>query len=956
MPRKRAVWSEVGTPKAFGSTSGLGAFTQVDIAAGSIASDINVIAVAWTNASNRRVQIVLLDAETYVPIPTSTASYSFDPLAVFGNSVCPRLMWLGSDLYAVLAVPGLTSLTLNKLTTSTMVWTVVGTLTADCRVDAADVRAWYDVHPLTTSTFVLAWQTTSNSIDVAIMNTSALATGEVASSESAGAVDAIAVHATTGESIWVTYIVNATNQTRITNIDEATLAERAGFPCDGPSAAIGASNITSGVVRTSATTALCVFSGQFAGPTFTQACTCDTDAALSTWRANAPYAMLSAKPFVAGGRWFVPVVAGANGQSTVVPWANTAAQWSARVLEVIQAPPSDGATFASQFDWAMMPNSTTIPLTATGYAQHWANGADNLFVPSSVAALGTTLLYVWPEVFGLANGAVRESLCVISHDTSKSSHLRGAELGQATFLSGLAVDSTYAFEHGFADRPEVLTSANGSTGAVADGTYQYRAVWAWASKLGQIVRSAPSNALEHKVTAGPNAVTITVPIPTSSMAYAPHLWEGARAWCEVYRTEDTSDGPYYLVASAQFAQPDDSPTATVDVSDTFADASITAFPTLYTGDVGTQRARVANAGAPTFVSTASVKGRIWGLWPDRRTVSFTSELVPFEMPHCHNEFTFTIDDDVVALAALDESIVAFSSRAIYAMQGDGPSDRYPGSDSDYRGFRRIASDVGCIDATSVALTSDGLVFRSQHGLSVLGRGGQVTDFGREVTDELADYDDDTTASVHPKRRWLYVACSNASDGDGIRLVYDYANKAWSKDLVTASQAGARMLGQLAHSDGSIYFIDASTGYVFKENVDGGVHTDVGEWVTSSVQLAPFKSAGPQGSQGVDSFYLLASKATSCALTLDVTHNHGWGSSTTESKTITSAEIDAFVTLPIVQIRRSFTLREGQAVTVTITDAAPSTSTGSGEGLTWIAYGFDHTPKKQPMPLPAAQQR
>jgi hypothetical protein len=344
------------------------------------------------------------------------------------------------------------------------------------------------------------------------------------------------------------------------------------------------------------------------------------------------------------------------------------------------------------------------------------------------------------------------------------------------------------------------------------------------------------------------------------------------------------------------------------------------------------------------------KDRLGGIWPDRRTVGFTSALVAFEIPACHDEFTLTVDDELTCLWSMDDYWLAFSETAIYVLVGDGPSDRYPGADSDYRGFRRIASDVGCIDPESLCTTPDGTLFRSRNGLCVLTRGLQVVPFGLEMRTTLDANIVRTSAVYHPTCRWLYVACDNGATG--VCLVYDFIHKAWSYDTRALGQAADRMHA-LCVFDGAVHFVAGSDGEVWKEGT--GTYLDGSTFVAKSVQLAHFKSSGPVGNQVFQQFALLGERHTAHGMTLTATYDYG--TSRTDSQTFTDTEVSAHVNSPIVQLLKSFDIHKCESVSITLTDVAPTVGVpGNGRGATWIAYGYEHEKKPQPFPLPAAQQR
>lgn len=942
MPRARVVWNEGGVP----STTGRSQITQIDIATGTTAAGQDVVAVAYYCEAADVTRLILFDKATWSPITLTITGGTADPVVEYASKHSPRLMWMANNLYLCLLDAAANSIELRKVTTSTWTEAYLG-LPVNATARAVGLRTFYDVAIVDQSTteFVIAYQTTANALNIRNVTASTVTTNyTTTSAEPAAALEAIGVSATSGESVWVTYVVNASGQTRITCFNESTGAERASFPMNGP---VVAQNrpLASASVRQSSTEAICMWSDVGTGGTLAdqaqlRCVTATTSATIGTLTTNMQ-TMIAGKPFTQGSRFFVPVIYGGAGQSLGYSFDGSGTQWSIGLLEYLHTRPAGTS-------WPMIHNAMVIPSTAgTLNMQYVQAGAGSAFAPcSTVANSAGEWFHAWTDLAGSAGATgMRENLVVISYDPSAGAHLKAARLGGAAYAAGLVFEPQSVHEHGFLHRPEVIAVSNGGAGSVANGTYQYRAIYTTTTRGGRVIRSAPSNAASHTVGAGPNAVTILVPNPTSVLAQAPHAYASAQTFAEVYRSTNGLSGPYYLVGRAPILVGGTFTT----VTDVYADSTIANYPQLYTGDVATQRSANANVCAPTYVHTATHKGRVFGIWPDRRTVGFTSLLVTNELAHAHNEFTLAVDDDLVALGSMDDVLYAFSATAVYRLFGEGPSDRF-GEISDYQGFQRVASDVGCSDAGSLCLTPDGIVFRSAVGLCLLTRGGGVVPFGLEVQDELAANTSRTSIALHPSQRWLYVCCDNGSTG--VRLVFDYKVKVWTKDTVRASAASSRLVSQLALG-GTLYQTDGSNGYVYTE--DPSTYLDVSStWVTQSAQLAAFKANGPQGFQGVTSFHLLGERHTAHGLTITIDYDHG--TATTETLTLTDAETTAFVTSPIEQLIRALTTRKSQAAKVTISDVAPSAAAGTGRGATWIAYGFEAENKKAHYPVPAAQQR
>lgn len=936
-PRTRQLWGESGD--SVDEESRLG---QCDIAVGTTSGGQTVVAVAYYNDENAETRVIVYDASTWSPINVTKSGTDGGPMIAYAAHEAPRLMWMSNDLY-ILMVDSSANLVLKKFASSTWAESSVATVVSGGTVRRAAGQSFFDVATVSGTTFVVAWQDTAFALKVREYTAATTTTvWTTTSAEPAAAVDAIGVSATSAESVWITYVVHASLQTRVSCLQESNGTERASFPKNA-SAVLPAMPLCSGSARLSSSEALLVWSGFDDTPAaasdvaITYAQKCNTSATLGSYKL-APACVMAAKPFVHASRAFIPVVHGGAGRPSSSVTTTVGVQWSLGLFEVFP----DYATNDSLFS-----NSLMVPYTATAPRNVWSMAANvSAYAPCSSVYVGTTWYYAWPEITGVDGYlSLRERLVLASHDTSGSAHLKAAQLGGAGYAAGLVIEPGCVREHGFIHRPEKVYTANNGAGNVANGDYYYKAVYTAVTRAGRVVRSAPSEASTlHTVSGGSKQVTVSVPAPAAASEFLPHMYGQAQIFVDVYRTAASSSGPYYWTARGALTRG----ATYVDITDNHADATIASSTQLYTGDVGTQRSANANTCAPTFVHTAAHKGRIFGIWPDRRTVQFTSLHVDGELPHVHSEFTMRVDDDLVALASMDEALYAFSATGIYRLFGEGPSDRF-GELSDYAGFVRIASDVGCADANSVCVTPFGIVFRTSLGLSVLRRNGAVEPFGLEVQDELDTYSSFTSIVLHPSKRWLYVACDNGTNG--VRLVFDYRYGTWAKDTLRLSQASDRIRAQCAVGS-TLYMASGADGYVYKE--DSTTYLDVSStWVTASVAFAPFKAAGAQGFQGVTSFHFLGERHTAHGLTIAATFNHG---TTSETKSWTDSQLSAFANSPVIQWRRNIVTRENEAVALTLSDTTPTVgSVGTGRGSTWVAFGFDHEPKRGPFPLPAGQQ-
>jgi hypothetical protein len=140
--------------------------------------------------------------------------------------------------------------------------------------------------------------------------------------------------------------------------------------------------------------------------------------------------------------------------------------------------------------------------------------------------------------------------------------------------------------------------------------------------------------------------------------------------------------------------------------------------------------------------------------------------------------TITVDipekcGKVSNLTEQDGRLIAFCSRGIFYVDGDGPSDTGIG---DFSEPRDIVSPVGAIDGPEIVTTSAGTFFVSARGIELLGRDYAVRFVGDKVEDFLTPKN--VTAFVDAKFTSEIRVC-NSSQSEKM-LVYNYFFDRWSR--------------------------------------------------------------------------------------------------------------------------------------------------------------------------------
>lgn len=142
---------------------------------------------------------------------------------------------------------------------------------------------------------------------------------------------------------------------------------------------------------------------------------------------------------------------------------------------------------------------------------------------------------------------------------------------------------------------------------------------------------------------------------------------------------------------------------------------------------------------------------------------------------------------ITGLGIVNETVIAFTSTAAYALDGRGYDNTAGGTN--YGPARELATDVGALAHESIASTPAGLVFKSAKGWYLLNRGWALQYIGAPV----ASYDAEDVLAVHVVESQHQVRILTASR----MLVWDYNLNQWAEWTV-ASAVGAAMSGGVHH--------------------------------------------------------------------------------------------------------------------------------------------------------------
>lgn len=415
----------------------------------------------------------------------------------------------------------------------------------------------------------------------------------------------------------------------------------------------------------------------------------------------------------------------------------------------------------------------------------------------------------------------------VSVDFTSSYRYASAELGGNLLIAGgvlHAYDGRTICESGFHFFPEGLTgTAAGSGGSIDAGAHQYRVVYEWTDAQGQIHRSAPSNAYEV-TTAASDRVTLAIPTLL--------ITQKSDVRILIYRTV-ASGSIFYRISSLTSPTLNDKTVDSVSYVDSASDASITSNELIYTDGTDNQELENIPPGACGLITTH--RGRAFvKVAPNKIAYS---KLTLDGMPPAFNDGLYLLPDgrggDVTAIAGMDDKLVIFKERAIFAVAGDGPTNNGQG---DYAEPQLITSDVGCDEPRSVVLTNAGMMFHSPKGIYLLDRSLAVTYLGAPV--ELFNGLTITSAAVVPSSNQVRFTTSgtatleNGETRTNLVLVYDYLMNQWGTFTGIAATDATVWQG--------VYVWTKSDGKTYKENASS--FTDAGafiqlRFVTSWLSLA-----------------------------------------------------------------------------------------------------------------------
>jgi hypothetical protein len=400
----------------------------------------------------------------------------------------------------------------------------------------------------------------------------------------------------------------------------------------------------------------------------------------------------------------------------------------------------------------------------------------------------TASYYIWFTVDGVGvdpqpNGIPSGNGTVVpvfsGEDSTTVATAIATALGSTSLWSAFSVGPLVELLQSYSTttQPYWLQTSSGNVGAghlgAGDGTpgsvpvtdaYQYVALYERVDNAGQIHRSPVSIPVSIGLPSygaiAPYVVTLTVPQLqlTSARFTSVVIYRTIANGTIFYRVTPPSAPILTTVNAGDF----------VTFLDSTPDSEIQGNELLYTtGGV------LENDQAPPMSFLCVHQDRLWGITEEDPTLLWYSKQFESGLEvGWSNEQTIRIDavgGDAMGMASMDANLIIFAQSRIWLVSGYGPDQA--GNGTQFGLPQLIASGSGLRDPRSLALTPDGLTYKSYKGWYFLDRGLQATYFGADVE----AFNDDVVTAATLIAGTTEIRFLSAS---GTTLLFDYYYKQW----------------------------------------------------------------------------------------------------------------------------------------------------------------------------------
>lgn len=437
--------------------------------------------------------------------------------------------------------------------------------------------------------------------------------------------------------------------------------------------------------------------------------------------------------------------------------------------------------------------------------------------------------------------------CDVTIEFDSDEARRVAQIGQTLYVAGAEImqhDGVRLTEVGWPIFPWSFTATEAASGGIiTNGTYAAKVTWASTNATGERERSTTATVGEVTIAAQPAGITYTI-LPLA-------LTHKASAAIEVWRTEvnPTADSSFYLTTN-----PDPSDTAgsncfvinapassSVSFTDELADSTLTdreGHP-----ENGALLENLAPPAASIIIAS-DTRLFLAGVAGDPHRVVYSKIRAAGQVASFHDALAVDVPragGDITALALLSETLVVFRETAIYVLPGQGFGNFGDADGSQNFGpARMLANDCGAVSHEAVALTSDGLIFKSSKGWYLLNRGFALEYIGAAVK----DHDAETVHAIHVLETQHEIRVLTS----GRMLFFDTVAKQWGERTIDDGIHACMWRGvhhvltatsvrqQLSTYTGLDYGLDVETAWIKPADLQGWARI---RWI---MLLAEYRSA------------------------------------------------------------------------------------------------------------------
>lgn len=486
-------------------------------------------------------------------------------------------------------------------------------------------------------------------------------------------------------------------------------------------------------------------------------------------------------------------------------------------------------------------------------------------------------------------------------------------------------DGSVLSEYGFLVTPKCTAPVQAPTGGVlVDGIYRYRVTYEWADARGNISRSTPSKVSEKEVNAGTNTATLTFAISYCTFTNKQTgTVDGANPInVVVYRESPINSGIYRRLIPVNYAAlfPGNMNDVTSSTLSFIDDGSQNT--NLLTGEQLYTNSELPNIHPPSSRYTVVHQGRVWLAGCDSETLLLYSKPVDEAVsPAFTAQGSTNIHEGgaITGLASMDDKLIVFKERAIYALYGDGPG---PSGQGQAFGLTRIAADTGCSSGYSIVTTRDGVMYKAPVGICLLSRSLQVQYVGAPVEDVVNEYGTFTSAVTHPTESWVLFTLGPNTNGHGVTLMYDYFYQKWSKWFFKVNSVADKVVQAADVSNGLYTWITSDA----KPCQESTAYLDDGAYVSMTIETAWLKFAGLVGFQRVRDVLLLGEAVAPHDLQLSFATNYD-DSAYSQSLTFSSSVL----VWPSEQFGAKIINQKSSSLRIKIKDIQGAVNPGSGAG-------------------------